>query len=72
MSIVVFLCLAPSAAVVVVGVLRARPRKLPEPYVRHRPHLHPAVVLAELAVRQAYRELAPLYDTPALSRPPAR
>jgi hypothetical protein len=45
---------------------------LPEPYVRHRPHLHPAVVLAELEVRQAYREIGALYDTPTLSGPPAR
>jgi hypothetical protein len=72
MGIVVLLCLAPSAAAVVVGVLRARPRRLPEPYIRHRPHLHPAVVRAELEVRQAYREIAALYDTPTLSGPPAR
>ncbi|MFF1916198.1 hypothetical protein ACFVYE_32345 [Streptomyces sp. NPDC058239] len=72
MGIVVLLCLAPSAAVVAVGALRARPRKLPDPYVAYRPHLHPAVVLAELEVRQAYRELAPLYETPTLSGLPAR
>ncbi|WP_399559175.1 hypothetical protein OH809_45235 (plasmid) [Streptomyces sp. NBC_00873] len=72
MGIVVLLCLAPSAAAVVVGALRARPRALPEPYVQYRPHLHPHVVLAELEVRQAYRDLAPLYETPTLSGPPAR
>jgi len=72
MGIVVLLCLTPSAAAVVVGVLRARPRKLPAPYVQYRPHLHPAVVRAELEVRQTYRDLAPLYDTPTLSGPPAR
>lgn len=72
MGTVVLLCLAPSAAVVVIGALRARPRKLPAPYVQYRPHLHPHVVLAELEVRQAYRELAALYDTPTLSGPPVR
>ncbi|WP_331764809.1 hypothetical protein [Streptomyces sp. NBC_01238] len=72
MGIVALLCLAPSFAALAVGIWRARPRELPDPYVAHRPHLHPAVVLAELEVEQAYRELAPLYDTPTLSRPPAR
>lgn len=72
MGIVVLLCLTPSAAAVVVGVLRARPRKLPAPYVQYRPERHPAVILAELEVRQTYREIAGLYDTPTLSGPPAR
>ncbi|WP_392838637.1 hypothetical protein [Streptomyces sp. LN500] len=63
---------AACALVLLVGIRRARPRELPEPYVRYRPHLHPHVVLAELEVRQAYRELAALYDTPTLSGPPAR
>jgi hypothetical protein len=72
MGIVVLLCLAPSAAAVVVGVLRARPQKLPAPYVQYRPERHPAVILAELEVRQTYREIGALYDTPTLSGPPAR
>jgi hypothetical protein len=63
---------ATGALVLLVGVLRMRTRELPEPYVRHRPHLHPQVVFAEFEVRQAYRDLAPLYDTPTLSGPPAR
>ncbi|MFB7222380.1 hypothetical protein [Streptomyces sp. NPDC056227] len=72
MGIVVLLCLAPSAAAVVVGMLRARPRRLPAPYVAYRPERNPAVILAELEVRQTYRDLAPLYETPTLSGPPAR
>ncbi|MFI6653266.1 hypothetical protein ACIBI8_37460 [Streptomyces sp. NPDC050529] len=75
MGTVALLCLAPSAAGVVVAALRcrpARPRRLPEPYVRYRPEYHPAVVLAELEVRQTYQDLAGLYDTPTLSGPPAR
>ncbi|MER5277712.1 hypothetical protein ABT025_18405 [Streptomyces sp. NPDC002809] len=75
MGAVVLLCLAPSAAAVAVAALRCRPahpRRLPEPYVRYRPELHPAVVLAELEVRQTYAGLAELYDTPTLSGPPAR
>ncbi|MEU9947015.1 hypothetical protein [Streptomyces sp. NPDC047939] len=77
MGIVILLCLAPSAAAVTVGALRARSRRpvarpLPEPYVRYRPDQHPAVVLAELEVRQMYAGLAGLYDTPTLSGPPAR
>jgi hypothetical protein len=63
---------AACALVLLVGVLRMRPRALPEPYVRYREHLHPAVVRAELEVRQTYRDLAPLYETPPLSGPPAR
>lgn len=72
MGVVVLLCLAPSAAAVAVAALRCRSRALPAPYVAYRPDLHPAVVLAELEVRQTYRDLAPLYDTPTLSGPPAR
>ncbi|MEU6925486.1 hypothetical protein [Streptomyces sp. NPDC046631] len=72
MGIVVLLCLAPSAVVVAIGAFRARPRKLPAPYVAYRPHLRPAVVLAELEVRQAYRDLELLYDTPTASGPPTR
>ncbi|WP_331763209.1 hypothetical protein OG571_47645 (plasmid) [Streptomyces sp. NBC_01369] len=63
---------AASALVLLVDVLRMRPRDLPEPYVRYREHLHPAVVRAELEVRQEYRELAPLYETPTRFGPPAR
>ena len=72
MGTVVMLCLLPSAAVVAIGVLRARPRRLPAEYVQYRPERNPAVILAELEVRQTFRELAPLYDTPTLSGPPAR
>ncbi|WP_331746669.1 hypothetical protein [Streptomyces sp. NBC_00842] len=72
MGIVVFLFLAPSFAALAVGIWRARPRELPDRYVAHRPHLHPAVVQAELEVRQAYRDLELLYDTPTLSGPPTR
>lgn len=72
MGIVVLLCLAPSTAAVVIGALRARPRKLPAPYVQYRPERNPAVILAEREIRQTYRALAPLYDTPTLSGPPAR
>lgn len=77
MGVVILLCLTPSAAVVTVGVLRARSRtrherRLPGPYVRHRPDAHPAVLDAELLVQGAYGELAPLYDTPTPSGPPAR
>ncbi|THA29156.1 hypothetical protein E6R18_24915 [Streptomyces sp. A1277] len=70
MGTVALLFLIPSFVVLAVGIWRCRPRPLPEPYVRYRPHLHPAVVLAELEVRQTYRDLAPLYDTPPLSGPP--
>jgi hypothetical protein len=63
---------AACALTLTAAALRLRPRELPEPYVRHRPHLHPAVVVAEFEVRQTYRDLAPLYDTPTLSGPPAR
>lgn len=48
------------------------PEPLPAPYVQYRPERHPAVILAELEVRQTYREIAALYDTPTLSGPPAR
>lgn len=79
MGTVVMLCLLPSAAVVVIGALRARPQKLPKrprnlpaPYVQYRPERNPAVRLAEAELRQTFRELAPLYDTPTLSGPPAR
>lgn len=76
MGVVILLFLAPSVAAVTIGVLRARSRRgadrLPAPYVRYRPDLHPAVVLAELEVRQAYDALAWLYDTPTPSGPPAR
>lgn len=72
MGTAVLLCLLPSTAAVVVGALRARPRRLPAPYVQYRPERNPAVILAELEVRQTYRDLAPLYDTPPLSGPPAR
>ncbi|MFG2676953.1 hypothetical protein [Streptomyces sp. NPDC048445] len=72
MGTVVLLCLVPSAAAATAAALRCRPRRLPEEYVRHRPHLHPAVMLAELEVRQSYTGLAELYDTPTLSGPPAR
>ncbi|MFF2411833.1 hypothetical protein [Streptomyces sp. NPDC058092] len=72
MGIAVLLCLVPGAVVVAIGALRARPRKLPEPYTRYRDHLHPVVVRAELEVRQSYRDLAPLYETPTLFGPPAR
>ncbi|MFJ1900432.1 hypothetical protein [Streptomyces sp. NPDC088115] len=70
MGAVVLLCLTPSVVVAVVAVLRCRPRALPGPYVAHRPHLHPAVVLAELEVRQTYQDLAAPYDTPTPSGPP--
>ncbi|MFB7313016.1 hypothetical protein [Streptomyces sp. NPDC056192] len=72
MGTVVMLCLIPSAVAVAIGALRARPRRLPAPYVQYRPERNPAVILAELEVRQTFRELAPLYDTPTLSGPPAR
>jgi hypothetical protein len=79
MGTVVMLCLLPSAVAVVIGLLRARPRKpptrpreLPAPYVQYRPERNPAVIYAEFEVRQTYRDLAPLYDTPTLSGPPAR
>ncbi|MGW1814178.1 hypothetical protein ACWCQM_11530 [Streptomyces sp. NPDC002125] len=44
----------------------------PEPYVRHRHAQHPAVVLAELEVRQAYPDLAALYEVPTQSEPARR
>lgn len=44
----------------------------PEPYVRHRPAQHPAVVLAELEVRQTYPRLATLHEVPTLSEPAHR
>lgn len=47
------------------------PVPLPEPYARYRPGLHEHVVIAESAVHAAYRELAPLYDTPTVTGPPA-
>ncbi|MFJ2279191.1 hypothetical protein ACIOEZ_34145 [Streptomyces sp. NPDC087866] len=77
MGVVILLCLAPSAAAVTVGVLRARSRTrherhLPAPYVRHRPDRHRAVAVAETVVRDAYGDLAALYDTPTPFGPPAR
>ncbi|MFG2540712.1 hypothetical protein ACGFU4_36280 [Streptomyces sp. NPDC048511] len=41
----------------------------PEPYVRHRPAQHPAVILAELEVRQTYPHIAALYEVPTQSEP---
>ncbi|MFJ1827386.1 hypothetical protein [Streptomyces sp. NPDC088178] len=72
MGIVALLFLAPIFAALAVGIWRARPRKLPDPSVAHQPHPHPAVVLAEFEVRQAYRELELLYDTPTAPGPPTR
>ncbi|WP_329203798.1 hypothetical protein [Streptomyces sp. NBC_01435] len=70
MGIVALQLLAPSFAALAVGIWRARPRKLPDPYVAHQPH--PAVVPAEFEVRQAYRDLELLYDTPTASGSPTR
>ncbi|MFJ3699461.1 hypothetical protein ACIPW9_35955 [Streptomyces sp. NPDC090052] len=64
MGAIVLLILTPSFIVVALGIWRARPRQLPAPYAAYRPHLHPAVLLAEREVRLTYTELAPLYDTP--------
>ena len=68
-SLSLLLC-APFGVLLVVRWVRPVP--LPEPYVRYRPDQHPAVLLAELEVRLAYPTLAPLYDTPAPTRHPAR
>lgn len=44
----------------------------PVPYVRCRPERDEHVAVAESAVYAAYRDLAPLYDTPTVTGPPAR
>lgn len=66
----VVLYLLPSVAVLVVGLLRARPRAVPEEYAayRRRPGLEEEVVVAELIVRTAYPRLADLYEPPAPTR----
>lgn len=77
MGVVILLCLSPSVAAVVVGVLRSRSRtrwdarpSLPGAYAVYRPDRHPAVVAAEDELSRAYADLAALYETPTLSGPP--
>ncbi|MEU5660048.1 hypothetical protein ABZ802_31185 [Streptomyces sp. NPDC047737] len=52
---------------------RPRPAVVPEEWARYRmPGQVPAVVRAELVVRQAYPHLAALYDTPTAPDPAHR
>ena len=74
-DVLLFLAVLSLCACAAVGVLvfigRRCPAPLPAEYVRYRPGLQEHVVIAESAVRTAYRDLAPLYDTPTLSGPPS-
>ena len=74
-SIYLVLCVLAAApfGVALSRLLLGRMREVPHEYARHRrPDLVPAVVLAELEVRQTYPHLADLYEVPTLSEPAHR